>query len=95
MPNKEYYLVESYAAENELNRSQAVISLLRRGLAAEAERPASSAELAALRAELQISFQTVAKAIESQPIAVQQNAPTLPEPGRKLSLRERLLGRTE
>lgn len=75
IPNKEYFLIEDYAKRTELNRSQAVLSLIRKGLELSKDKPATSEEITALRAELQSSFQAMARALENQPIAVQEALP--------------------
>lgn len=89
MPLKELSVVDTYAAANDLSRAQAVLHFVRQGIASDAgSTPATKSDLVAFAA-------TLTKAIESQPIAVQQQAqaPQLPEPGRRLTLRERLSGR--
>lgn len=97
MPNKEFYLVESYAAEHGMNRSQAIVALVRKGLEREGETSATSADIALLRHDLEASFAAVAEAIKSQPIAVQEAAPppALPDPDawKSKSLLDRIMKR--
>lgn len=64
IPNKEFYAIEEYARKNGMNRSQAIVSLLRKALDDTSE-PATKADLVALAATLE-------KAIQNQPIAVQE-----------------------
>lgn len=72
LPVKIMAQLDAYAAENDLNRSQAAIALIRLGLDKSEQRPATSAEVAALRAEMQASFHVLARTVEHQPIAIQE-----------------------
>lgn len=65
LPNKEIVLVDAYADENELNRSQAILSLIRKGLEKTGSEPVTKSDLIALAA-------TIEKAIANQPIAIQE-----------------------
>lgn len=75
LPNKEIVLIDAYADENDLNRSQAILSLIRKGLEKSESEPVTKSDLVALAA-------TIEKAIASQPIAIQEapTTPALPEP---------------
>lgn len=74
IPNKELVLIDAYANDNEITRSQAILSLIRKGLDKTESEPATKADLVAFAA-------TIERAIASQPIAIQENpAPiALPE----------------
>lgn len=87
MPKKELAVIDTYAAGNDLTRAESILHFLRLGIKAE------TGEAAATKSDLVAFAATLQKAIESQPIALQQNAPALPAPGRKLSLAERITGR--
>lgn len=66
MPLKELSVVDTYAAAHGVSRAAAVLHFIRLGIAADAgEAPATKSDLAAFAA-------TVTRAIEQQPIAVQQ-----------------------
>lgn len=76
VPLKELSVIDTYAAAHDTSRAQAVLHFVRSGIAAETgDGPATKADLVALGA-------TLTKAIQDQPIAVQQAAPTkaLPDP---------------
>ena len=93
MPNKELGQVDAYALAHDLNRSQAMLEILRRGLEPDAAPSAADAKLDAIAAKLdavaaaqgelkvqQLAQSTViADAIKNQPIAVQQQALPAPE----------------
>lgn len=85
--------IDGLAARRGVSRASLISEAVREHLGGSGK-AATSEEISALRAELQTSFAAIARAIESQPIAVQQQAPALPEPPRKLTLRERITGRT-
>lgn len=87
MPKKELAVIDTYAAGNDLTRAESILHFLRLGIKAE------TGEAAATKSDLVAFAATLQKAIESHPASVQQNAPTLPEPGRKLSIRERITGK--
>lgn len=103
LPNKELGMVDAFALKNDLNRSQALLSLLRLGLKRSDELPATrrdqelvSVKLEAMSSQQQAAVALLVESIKNQPIAaIQQNVPAQPEPGRKLSLRERITGRAE
>lgn len=73
IPNEQFAFLDTYSAGKKINRSEALLYFLSAGIKAEAntQAPATSAEITALRAELQNSFSAMAKAIEKQPIQVQ------------------------
>lgn len=75
LPNKEIVLIDAYADDNDLNRSQAILSLIRKGLDKSESEPATKADLVAFAAIIE-------KAIASQPITIQESptTPSLPEP---------------
>lgn len=89
LPNKELGQVDAYALAHDLNRSQAMLEILRRGLEPDAAPSAADAKLDAIAAKLdavaaaqgelkaqQLAQSTViADAIKNQPIAVQQALP--------------------
>ena len=93
LPNKELGQVDDYALAHDLNRSQAMLEILRRGLEPDAAPSAADAKLDAIAAKLdavaaaqgelkaqQLAQSTViADAIKNQPIAVQQQALPAPE----------------
>lgn len=93
LPNKELGQVDAYALAHDLNRSQAMLEILRRGLEPNAAPSAADAKLDAIAAKLdavaaaqgelkaqQLAQSTViADAIKNQPIAVQQQALPAPE----------------
>lgn len=88
MPLKELSVVDTYAAAHGVSRAAAVLHFVRLGIAADAgETPATKADLAAMAA-------TLSRAIEQQPIAVQQLPPAAPDDAWKSKpLLDRLLKR--
>ena len=97
LPNKELGQVDAYALAHDLNRSQAVLEILRKGLAEEGEGGAVSAKLDALAAKLdamdsanRLAVAGVLDAVKSQPIAVQRQE--LPEPEPRRGLLGRIFG---
>ena len=73
LPNKEYAQVKGYAAEHDLNMSQALLSLIRKGLAKPEAEPAT-------KQDLQFMAQALQRAINEQPVQIQA---ALPEPEKK------------
>ena len=72
--------IDGEAARLGISRSELIVRACREFCDSK-ERAASAADIDALRAELQASFQAVALAIEKQPIAIQEApAQALPEP---------------
>lgn len=85
LPNKELGQVDAYALANGLNRSQAILEILRKGLddggagdVAAAKLDTALAKLDAIAASQAAHATLLADAIKNQPIAVQQQ--TLPAP---------------
>lgn len=86
LPNKELGQVDAYALANGLNRSQAILEILRKGLddggagdLAAARLDAVMAKLDALAASQAAHAALLADAIKNQPIAVQQQELPAPE----------------
>ena len=86
LPNKELGQVDAYALANGLNRSQAILEILRRGLddgkagdIAATKLDAVMAKLDALAASQAAHAALLADAIKNQPIAVQQQELPAPE----------------
>lgn len=86
LPNKELGQVDAYALANGLNRSQAILEILRKGLddggagdVAAAKLETVMAKLDALAASQAAHATMLADAIKNQPIAVQQQALPAPE----------------
>lgn len=86
LPNKELGQVDAYALANGLNRSQAILEILRRGLddgkagdIAATKLEAVMAKLDALAASQAAHATLLADAIKNQPIAVQQQELPAPE----------------
>lgn len=76
LPTKVAQQVEGYAQAHGLTNTQACLHFLRLGIQAEyGTRPATKADLEALRLQIRAGFQSTARAISEQPISVQ-----LPEP---------------
>lgn len=87
LPNKELGQVDAYALANGLNRSQAILEILRKGLddgkagdIAATKLETVMAKLDALAASQAAHATLLADAIKNQPIAVQQQLPA-PAPG--------------
>lgn len=79
LPNKELGQVDAYALAHDLNRSQAMLEILRKGLEPDAAPSAADAKLDAIAAKLdamdsanRLAVAGVLDAVKSQPIAVQQ-----------------------
>ena len=86
LPNKELGQVDAYALANGLNRSQAILEILRKGLddggagdIAAARLDTVVAKLDALAASQAAHAALLADAIKNQPIAVQQQELPAPE----------------
>lgn len=86
LPNKELGQVDAYALANGLNRSQAILEILRKGLddggagdVAAAKLDTALAKLDAIAASQAAHATLLADAIKNQPIAVQQQALPAPE----------------
>lgn len=86
LPNKELGQVDAYALANGLNRSQAILEILRKGLddgkagdVAATKLEAVMAKLDALAASQAAHATLLADAIKNQPIAVQQQELPAPE----------------
>lgn len=86
LPNKELGQVDAYALANGLNRSQAILEILRKGLddggagdLAAARLDTVVAKLDALAASQAAHAALLADAIKNQPIAVQQQELPAPE----------------
>lgn len=86
LPNKELGQVDAYALANGLNRSQAILEILRKGLddggagdLAAARLETVVAKLDALAASQAAHAALLADAIKNQPIAVQQQELPAPE----------------
>lgn len=86
LPNKELGQVDAYALANGLNRSQAILEILRKGLddggagdIAAARLDTVVAKLDALAASQAAHAAVLADAIKNQPIAVQQQELPAPE----------------
>lgn len=86
LPNKELGQVDAYALANGLNRSQAILEILRKGLddggagdIASAKLDTALAKLDAIAASQAAHATMLADAIKNQPIAVQQQALPAPE----------------
>lgn len=86
LPNKELGQVDAYALANGLNRSQAILEILRKGLddggagdIAAARLDTVVAKLDALAASQAAHATLLADAIKNQPIAVQQQELPAPE----------------
>lgn len=86
LPNKELGQVDAYALANGLNRSQAILEILRKGLddggagdLAAARLDTVMAKLDALAASQAAHAALLADAIKNQPIAVQQQELPAPE----------------
>lgn len=86
LPNKELGQVDAYALANGLNRSQAILEILRKGLddggagdVAAARLDTVVAKLDALAASQAAHAALLADAIKNQPIAVQQQELPAPE----------------
>lgn len=86
LPNKELGQVDAYALANGLNRSQAILEILRKGLddggagdVAAAKLDTALAKLDAIAASQAAHAALLADAIKNQPIAVQQQALPAPE----------------
>lgn len=86
LPNKELGQVDAYALANGLNRSQAILEILRKGLddggagdIAAARLDTVMAKLDALAASQAAHAALLADAIKNQPIAVQQQELPAPE----------------
>lgn len=86
LPNKELGQVDAYALARGLNRSQAMLEILRKGLAGEGGGDAMTARLDAISAKLdamdaanRLAAAGVMDAVKNQPIAVQQQALPAPE----------------
>lgn len=86
LPNKELGQVDAYALANGLNRSQAILEILRKGLddggagdIAAARLDTVVAKLDALAASQAAHVALLADAIKNQPIAVQQQELPAPE----------------
>ena len=104
LPNKELGQIDAYALAHDLNRSQAMLAILRKGLEPDGADDAVSAKMDAIAARLdsiaaaqgelksqQLAQSTViVDAIKSQPIAVQQLPPV--EPPAKRGLIGRIFG---
>lgn len=73
LPNKEHAQVKGYAAEHDLNMSQALLSLIRKGLAKPEIEPAT-------KEDLQLALTAIQRAISEQPVQIQA---ALPEPETK------------
>ena len=74
IPNKELAVIDAYAVAHDLSRAQSMLHFIRQGIGAETgERPATKSDLVALAT-------TIQKAIQTQPIAIQEAvAPQLPD----------------
>ena len=86
LPNKELGQVDAYALANGLNRSQAILEILRKGLGdggagdiAAAKLDTALAKLDAIAASQAAHATLLADAIKNQPIAVQQQELPAPE----------------
>ena len=86
LPNKELGQVDAYALANGLNRSQAILEILRKGLddgragdVAATKLETVMAKLDALAASQAAHATMLADAIKNQPIAVQQQELPAPE----------------
>lgn len=86
LPNKELGQVDAYALANGLNRSQAILEILRKGLddgragdVAATKLETVMAKLDALAANQAAHATLLADAIKNQPIAVQQQELPAPE----------------
>lgn len=86
LPNKELGQVDAYALANGLNRSQAILEILRKGLddgragdVAATKLETVMAKLDALAASQAAHATLLADAIKNQPIAVQQQELPAPE----------------
>lgn len=86
LPNKELGQVDAYALANGLNRSRAILEILRKGLddgkagdVAATKLEAVMAKLDALAASQAAHATLLADAIKNQPIAVQQQELPAPE----------------
>lgn len=86
LPNKELGQVDAYALANGLNRSQAILEILRKGLddggagdIAAARLETVMAKLDAIAASQAAHATLLADAIKNQPIAVQQQELPAPE----------------
>lgn len=86
LPNKELGQVDAYALANGLNRSQAILEILRKGLddggagdIAAARLDTVVAKLDALAASQAAHAALLADAVKNQPIAVQQQELPAPE----------------
>lgn len=86
LPNKELGQVDAYALANGLNRSQAILEILRKGLddggvgdIAAARLETVMAKLDAIAASQAAHATLLADAIKNQPIAVQQHELPAPE----------------
>lgn len=106
LPNKELGQVDAYALAHDLNRSQAMLEILRKGLGSDAaSSSAADAKLDAIAAKLdgiasaqgELKAQQLAQAtvivdaVKNQPIAVQQQLPAAEPAGSEP--RKGLLGR--
>ena len=99
LPNKELGQVDAYALAHDLNRSQALLAILRKGIEADGLGAASpesvkldaiAAKLDAMDAANRLAAAGVLDAVKSQPIAVQRQG--LPDPEPRKGLLGRLFG---
>lgn len=73
LPIHLYNRISDYATEHGTTQTEAVVHFLEQGIKAEGgEQAATSAELELLKVQMVEGFKQVAKAIESQPIALQE-----------------------